>query len=180
MANEPPEFCPYCGTALTPVDPPTAHRCASCDDVVFYNPAPAARVAVLDGDAVLLVGVDLPDRDLWGTPGGMVEAGEDPDEAAARELREETTLAVDPDDLVLFDARTFAKFGRIHKTSIAYAVDSAAVRGTPRAADEVAAARFWSPAELAAADDELLTSWPTAHQDLAWWVDNARAALARA
>lgn len=179
MVNEPPDYCPYCGTELAPVDPPTVHRCESCEDFVFHNPVPTARVAVLDGDAVLLAKVDVPDRDLWGTPGGMVEADEDPDETGARELREETTLAVDPDDVVLFDARTFAKFGTVQKTSLAHAVDAADVEGTPRAADEVAAARFWTPAELAAADDRLLTSWPEAHEDLEWWVENGRAALER-
>lgn len=179
MSNEPPEHCPRCGTRLQPVDPPTVHACDSCDEPVFYNPIPTARLAILDGDSVLLVKVDVPDEDLWGTPGGMVEAGEDPDVTGARELEEETTLVVDPDDLVLFDARTFAKFGTVQKTSLSYAVDAADVRGTPRAADEVAEARFWSPADLAAADDRLLTSWPTAHRDLHWWVDNARRALER-
>lgn len=180
MANEPPDFCPYCGTKLSPVDPPTFHHCETCDDYVFHNPIPTARLAVLDGDSILLVKVDLPDRDLWGTPGGMVEAGEDPDVAGARELEEETTLVVDPDDLVLFDARTFAKFGTTDKTVLAYAVDFADVSGSPTADDEVAAARFWTPAELDAAEDRLLTSWPEAYKNVEWWVENARAALDRA
>ena len=180
MVNEPPECCPYCGAELTPVDPPTVHRCGSCEQFVFHNPIPTARVAILDGDSVLLVKVPDIEQDLWGTPGGMVEAGEDPDVTGARELEEETTLAVDPRDLVLFDARTFAKFGRVQKTSIAYAVDVEDVDGTPRAADEAAAVRFWSPSELDAAEDRLLTSWPEAHRDLSWWVENARAALDRA
>src|SRR6056297_2334666 len=144
MANRPPDFCPYCGTKLSPVDPPTAHYCESCDDYVFYNPIPTARLAVLDGDSILLVKVDIPDADLWGTPGGMVEASEDPDVAGARELEEETTLAVDPGDLVLFDARSFAKFGTTHNTPLTYAVDVADVSGSPEADDEVAAARFWT------------------------------------
>jgi len=51
--------------------------------------------AVRDGNAILLVTVDVPDRDIWGTPGGMLEAGEDPTVGAARELHEETTLLID-------------------------------------------------------------------------------------
>ncbi|MFC4357231.1 NUDIX domain-containing protein [Halobium salinum] len=177
MVNRPPEFCPYCGEALSPVDPPTTHYCAACDDAVFYNPIPTTRLAVLDGESILLVKVDSPDADLWGTPGGMVEAGENPDEAGARELKEETTLTVNPDDLVLFDVRSFAKFGTTHKTVLAYAVDVTDVRGTPKADNEVAAARFWSASELARVEDRLLTSWPTAYKDVGWWVENARAAL---
>lgn len=179
MGNVPPAYCHYCGGELSPVAPPTAHSCEDCGEYVFYNPVPTARIAVLDGDAVLLVKVDVPDRDLWGTPGGMVEAGEDPDVAGARELREETTLDADPDDLVLFDARTFVKFEATHKTPLSYAVDAADVEGTPRADDEVAEARFWTPAELDAAPDRLLTSWPDAYKDLEWWVENGRAALDR-
>ena len=62
----PPDFCPYGGTKLSPVEPPTSHYCESCDDYVFYNPIPTARLAVLDDDSILLVKVDVPDRDLWG------------------------------------------------------------------------------------------------------------------
>ncbi|WP_440008910.1 NUDIX hydrolase [Halomicrococcus sp. SG-WS-1] len=177
MVNEPPDFCPRCGDRLSPVDPPTYYYCKSCDDNVFHNPIPTARLAVVDGQSLLLVKVNVPDRNLWGTPGGMVEAGEHPDETAARELNEETTVSVDPDDLVLFDARTFPKFGTIHKTYLAYAVDAANVNGKPQAAHEVAAARYWTPEALKAADDRLLTSWPSAYKNLQWWLENAKAAL---
>lgn len=180
MTREPPEYCPYCGTALSPVDPPSVHFCDSCDDHVFYHPTPCSRLAVLDGDALLLVKVDLPDRNLWGTPGGMVEVGEDPDEAAARELREETTLVVDPDALVFFDATTFPKFDRFHKTYLCYAVDVADVTGTPQADDEVADVRYFTAEAFAATDGRLLTSWPRAYKRFEWWVENARLALADA
>lgn len=177
MVNHPPDYCPYCGSSLDPVAPPTAHYCGACEEYVFYNPIPTARVAVLDGDAVLLARPVGADRPLWGTPGGAVEAGEDPDVAGARELEEETGLTVDPADLVLFDARTFAKFGEVQKTSICYAVGARAVDGTPAPREEVTAVRYWTPAELDAAEDRLLTSWPAAHRDLRWWVENAQAAL---
>lgn len=177
MGNEPPEFCHYCGMALSPVDPPSAHYCDSCDEHVFYNPTPCTRLAVLDEGDILLVKVDLPERNLWGTPGGMVEVGEDPDEAGARELKEETTLVVDPEDLVWFDARTFAKFETFHKTYLCYAVDAADVIGTPQADDEVADARFWTPQEFASSEGQLLTSWPAAYKNLQWWVTSARTAL---
>jgi 8-oxo-dGTP diphosphatase len=182
MANEPPDFCPYCSSELAPVDPPSAHHCDDCEEYVFFNPVPTARLAILDGDEILLGRVPLPDRDLWATPGGMVEAGEDPDVAGARELREETGLRVDPGDLVLFDARTFVKFEATHKTSLCYAVDAADVRGTPEARAELMNTRYWTVGEFTDVAATLGdgTNVPAAHADLSWWVEEGRAALERA
>jgi len=177
VTNEPPDYCGYCGGELAPVEPPTAQRCEDCGEYVFFNPIPTARLAVLDGDAVLLGRVDVPDRELWATPGGMVEAGEDPDVAGARELEEETGLVVDPADLVLFDARTFVKFEATHKTSLCYAVDAADVSGTPEALDEVVDARYWTLAEFERSAATLGTNVPEPHQTLRWWVEEGQAAL---
>ncbi|MFB6104926.1 MAG: NUDIX domain-containing protein [Halobacteriaceae archaeon] len=177
MVNEVPTHCPRCGTALDPVDPPTVHHCPACEKPVFYNPVPAARVAVIDEDAVLLVQVPGTEPAMWGTPGGMVEADEDPAVTGARELKEETCLEVDPDSLELFDARTFAKFGTVQKTSLCFAVGAAAVSGTPTPGPEVAAVRFWSVAAFADRADTMLSSWPDAHQELSWWIEEARAAV---
>lgn len=64
----------------------------------------AARVILLDEhDRVLLVrghDVDLPDRSWWFTVGGGIDAGEDARAAAVREVREETGIGLDADDLV--------------------------------------------------------------------------------
>lgn len=179
MVNEPPDYCGYCGGELSPVDPPGTYRCEYCEEYVFFNPVPAARLAILGGEEILLGRVNVPDRQLWATPGGMVEAGEDPDVAGARELEEEMGLVVDPDDLVLFDARTFVKFEATHKTSICYAADVADVAGTPRALDEVIDARYWSVEEFEASAATLGdgSNVPEAHADLRWWVEEGRAAL---
>lgn len=64
----------------------------------------AARVLLLDPrDRLLLVrghDLDRPDRTWWFTVGGGIDPGEDAREAAAREVREETGLALDPAALV--------------------------------------------------------------------------------
>lgn len=55
---------------------------------------PAVSVALIRGDTVLLVRrAREPSRGLYAFPGGRVEAGETLEEAARRELMEETGLA---------------------------------------------------------------------------------------
>jgi 8-oxo-dGTP diphosphatase len=58
-------------------------------------PRRGASIAVFRGDVVLLVKrARAPWRGLWSLPGGSLEVGEDPREAALREVREET--GIDP------------------------------------------------------------------------------------
>lgn len=59
---------------------------------------PAARLLVLDPeDRLLLFRFDPPDRaPFWCTAGGAVDPGESYEDAARRELIEETGLALDP------------------------------------------------------------------------------------
>lgn len=61
------------------------------------TPRPAARILLLDeADRVLLFRFDPSDRPpFWCTPGGAVDPGESYEQAARRELREETWLDLD-------------------------------------------------------------------------------------
>ena len=54
---------------------------------------PAARVLLIDEQArVLLLRANVGEGDVWITPGGALEPGESAEEAALRELREETGI----------------------------------------------------------------------------------------
>jgi 8-oxo-dGTP diphosphatase len=53
-----------------------------------------AQVVLIRDGKVLLARHECSDRTYWVLPGGSVEAGESPEEAAVREVREETGLKV--------------------------------------------------------------------------------------
>lgn len=73
-----------------------------------------ARVILLDPDdqALLFQGFDPrhPEQRWWFTPGGGLEPGESSQEAAARELREETGLDVRPEALGEEVFRNYVEF----------------------------------------------------------------------
>lgn len=54
---------------------------------------PRACDALIHNDAILMVQHVEPTRSYWTLPGGGLEAGETPAEAAIREVYEETRLA---------------------------------------------------------------------------------------
>ena len=90
-------FCPNCGHPLTDALRFGKERrvCEACGYVHFHDPKVAAVVFVTEGERVLMVkrGVD-PQRGKWALPAGYIDYGEDPREAAAREVEEETGLKV--------------------------------------------------------------------------------------
>jgi ADP-ribose pyrophosphatase YjhB (NUDIX family) len=85
--------------------------CANCGETTWRNPLPVA-VALLPvdtaaGRALVVVRRDIdPGRGRLGLPGGFIETGESWQEAAVRELREETTIEAGAADVTLFDVHS--------------------------------------------------------------------------
>jgi 8-oxo-dGTP diphosphatase len=128
--------CSYCGARygdgqLWP------RTCASCGETTWHNPLPVAvlllPVEYVDGRVgVVVVRRDIePFRGEIALPGGFIETGESWQEAAARELLEETGLRAEPDEVRLFD---------VHSSFNGYTL---LVFGTvpPRAAEELPESR---------------------------------------
>ena len=65
----------------------------------------AAGIIVNENNRVLLLKHRFRSGSSWGIPGGFIEAGEQPEEALRRELREEVGLEIE--DVWLFSTRTF-------------------------------------------------------------------------
>jgi len=88
-------FCPRCSAPveLLFTQGRTRPVCNSCGYIIYVNPIPAATCVLLDAGNVLLAlrGVE-PHRGEWCLPGGFIELGESPEEAARRELLEETGI----------------------------------------------------------------------------------------
>lgn len=85
-------YCSTCGAGL-PGLPPV--ECPSCGTAHWLNSKPcASAVVTLDGKALLVKRANEPWRGRWDIPGGFCEASEHPIDAAVREVKEETGLAV--------------------------------------------------------------------------------------
>lgn len=188
--NQPPAYCPYCGSEVAPVDAPTTaalvdtpmvYACDACDDYVFYNPTPGGSAAVVDGESILLV-EDFRSPGEWKLPSGRMELGETPRDGVARELEEETGLAVDPDDLVYFYDEAGEPVPEQYMVGIDYAVHRDRTEGTVQAGSDATDARFFTPEAFEASDHEIKDT----HVDrfgtdsVQWLVDRATEALATA
>ena len=89
-------FCYYCGEKLIEKSfQGRMHRyCQNCDRIHYENPLPAvATLVVNNANQLLLVKRSVePAKGEWCLPGGFIETDESIEEAALRELEEETGI----------------------------------------------------------------------------------------
>lgn len=116
---------------------------AVCDECKgWLNPALAADSAVRRGNEVLLIQRKYPPmQGAWAFPGGFVDQGEDPHDAALRELQEETGLVGTKAKLLMVMGDP-DRDPRKHIVSIVYEVDVPEDQ-IPQAGDDAQDARFW-------------------------------------
>ena len=141
------QFCPRCGQALERRHTSGRLRpvCPNCDYIHFFDPKVAAAVLVeREGKVLLVRRVMSPEIGKWTTPGGFVDAGEDPRAAAARECLEETGLSVEVAGLL--DVLFTNEHPRSADIVIFYR--AAVVGGQLKAADDADVAVFFGPDDL--------------------------------
>ena len=152
-------FCQRCGHALADeeIENRVRPHCPSCGYVVFLDPKIAAVVLVsTDGKLVLVRRGMEPAIGRWSFPSGYVDRGEVVEDAAIREVKEETGLDVDLAGLVGLYSRT--------DYPVVLAVYSAGVvGGSLRAGSEVQEVALFPPDELPPLpfphDDQILEDW---------------------
>ncbi|MEU7907766.1 NUDIX domain-containing protein [Actinoplanes sp. NPDC049118] len=95
--------CTFCGARFVPGQP-WPRRCGACGEASYLNPKPVAVAVQPVGGGLLVVRRGIPPAEkTLALPGGYIDVGETWEQAAARELSEETGLAADPGAARLYD-----------------------------------------------------------------------------
>ncbi len=151
MPLEPPprtyRFCPECGGSLSArlikAGEPERLVCDDCEFVFYLDPKVAVGTIIEadDGRVALIRRSIEPGYGRWVFPGGYVDRGEEVEQAAVREAREECGLEIRIEGLV----GVYSYAGR---TPIIIAYVAAIEGGTLVAADEALDARWFGPLEI--------------------------------
>jgi 8-oxo-dGTP diphosphatase len=155
MAN----FCRECGTALEDrlAFGKTRKVCPNCGYTHFDDPKVAVGVVVeLDGGILLGKRNHDPKMGRWSFPSGFVDAGEIPEDAARREVEEETGIEVTLD-------RILGIYSQQGERVIFIAYAGRAVGGKLEAGDECTEVATFAPGDLPELafpnDGAILAAW---------------------
>jgi ADP-ribose pyrophosphatase YjhB (NUDIX family) len=94
--------CSYCGHPFAE-NQPWPRKCASCSCTSFVNPIPVAVCLLpVDGGLLCVRRAIPPGQGKIALPGGFIDLNETWQQAAARELFEETGIAIDAEEVEHF------------------------------------------------------------------------------
>jgi 8-oxo-dGTP diphosphatase len=140
-------FCPRCAAELVGREI-RGHRrlvCQECSYILYLSPAAVTCVlAEREGSILFVLRKYEPGAGQWCLPAGFVETGEQPEESAVREVREETGLDIAITGV--YDTWATDEDPRTPVISIAFTAK--VVGGELRAGDDAEEARFFPVDDL--------------------------------
>lgn len=142
-------FCPTCGTGLIVAHDGQSDRphCPPCNRFFYRNPIPAACCFVRKPNGALLFArrAVQPCFGMWTLPGGFMELNESAEEAAVRELLEETQLVAKKIELLGVATRQSPMSGAI--LLLGFLIEAWENEDNMRPATDASELRFFLPHE---------------------------------
>ncbi len=136
------KFCIYCGGQITKKKEDHVWRdcCSNCHCFFYDNPLPVVSTIIDESRQILLVKRDrAPFKGHWCLPTGFAETGESIEDAALRELQEETGIKGRISRLLDVDSYKSRFYGDL--LFLTFVAEKAG--GKLAAGDDSAQARFW-------------------------------------
>jgi ADP-ribose pyrophosphatase YjhB (NUDIX family) len=157
-------FCARCGSEVEHEEGRV--RCPACGFLHYANSEPTASAICVDerGRVLLARRATEPLKGYWDLPGGFLEEGEHPLEAIRRELREETSLEVEPLDFIGVWMDRYP-YGTQTGSTLNLYWTARVLGGSPEPADDVSEVAWFAPDELPREDEfafhiaDVLRAW---------------------
>ena len=137
------KFCSNCGKLNTRsyIDGNFRYHCNECNTIHYENPRPTAALVCIRKKKILLVKrAKDPGKGLWGLPGGFIEKHESLEEAALRELKEETSLKGKIQNILCTCSQFNTPFGDVLLIGLNVKIDMSTI---PIAGDDASEASFF-------------------------------------
>lgn len=128
------KFCPACRAEFSVAG--DFGRCTACPFIHYENPAPGAGIILIeDGKALIAYRAIDPHKGVVDIVGGFIQRNETPEQAALRELKEETGLDA---EITAFLGAYPDTYGPGGKPTLNFIYVGQRTGGTMRADDDVA------------------------------------------
>ncbi len=136
-------FCTFCGKTLGSewFDEKERQVCQHCREIYYENPLPVVSIIVTNGnrEALLVKRANEPFRDMWCLPIGFAETGESIEDAALRELKEETGIVASITQLIDVSSHNNPMYGELLVVTFEAEKES----GTEQAGDDASDCRYF-------------------------------------
>jgi ADP-ribose pyrophosphatase YjhB (NUDIX family) len=160
--------CPICGSAELRREGEGV-TCGNCGHRDFNNPIAAVAVFVFDpeGRVLMIKRAKEPAMGMWAPPGGFINAGETLEEAAAREIAEETGLELRDLQYLCSFPNNYVYRGLSRPVSDVFFVAQASSHEVKTQEEEVSGFRYVLPEEVVSAElafDSMRRAWEILRQ----------------